>query len=218
MASWAEVFGIAFALEGLSFFVEAIFIAIYVYGWDRLSFRMHCSPGSPSMIAGFAGSLFVISVNGWMNYPPRFDLGANARSRPRRSRRSSTLLLARADAHVPGGGSSSPASSSPASTPCVGAARRARPLPPRRLIVPLAVACRRRAGSCWSATGPRARWPRTSRPSWPPSRASTRPRRAPRSRSAACTTTARPTSGSRSRHALAARVPRPAPTVQGLEP
>ncbi len=37
MAQFGEVFGIGFALEGISFFVEAIFIAIYVYGWDRLS-------------------------------------------------------------------------------------------------------------------------------------------------------------------------------------
>ena len=36
MATFGEVFGIGFTLEGVSFFVEAIFIAIYVYGWDRL--------------------------------------------------------------------------------------------------------------------------------------------------------------------------------------
>ena len=41
MATFGDVFGIAFALEGVSFFVEAIFIAIYVYGWDRLSPRAH---------------------------------------------------------------------------------------------------------------------------------------------------------------------------------
>ena len=37
MATFGEVFGLAFGLEGVSFFMEAIFIAIYVYGWDRLS-------------------------------------------------------------------------------------------------------------------------------------------------------------------------------------
>ena len=41
MATFGEVFGIGFALEGISFFVEAIFIAIYVYGWDRLPKRTH---------------------------------------------------------------------------------------------------------------------------------------------------------------------------------
>jgi cytochrome bd ubiquinol oxidase subunit I len=69
MATYGDVFGLAFALEGFSFFVEAIFIAIYVYGWDRMSARMHMLAGIPVMVAGFSGSLFVISVNGWMNHP-----------------------------------------------------------------------------------------------------------------------------------------------------
>jgi cytochrome bd ubiquinol oxidase subunit I len=69
MATYGDVFGLAFALEGFSFFVEAIFIAIYVYGWDRLSPRAHMLAGIPVAIAGFAGSLMVISVNGWMNHP-----------------------------------------------------------------------------------------------------------------------------------------------------
>jgi cytochrome bd ubiquinol oxidase subunit I len=69
MATYGDVFGLAFALEGFSFFVEAIFIAIYVYGWDRLSPRAHMLAGIPVVIAGFAGSLMVISVNGWMNHP-----------------------------------------------------------------------------------------------------------------------------------------------------
>ena len=74
MEEWGEVFGIAFALEGVSFFVEAIFIAIYVYGWDRLSPRAHFLSGLPIAAAGVAGSAFVISVNGWMNNPQGFDL------------------------------------------------------------------------------------------------------------------------------------------------
>jgi cytochrome d ubiquinol oxidase subunit I len=69
MARYGDVFGLAFALEGFSFFLEAIFIAIYVYGWDRLSPRTHMLTGIPVVIAGFAGSLMVISVNGWMNHP-----------------------------------------------------------------------------------------------------------------------------------------------------
>src|ERR687895_2408900 len=74
MATYGDVFGLAFALEGFSFFVEAIFIAIYVYGWDRLSPRMHMLAGVPVVIAGFSGSLMVISVNGWMNHPTGFRL------------------------------------------------------------------------------------------------------------------------------------------------
>jgi cytochrome d ubiquinol oxidase subunit I len=75
MARFGEVFGIGFALEGISFFVEAIFIAIYVYGWDRLSKRAHFLTGIPVVVSGFAGSFNVIAVNGWMNDPTGFDLG-----------------------------------------------------------------------------------------------------------------------------------------------
>jgi cytochrome d ubiquinol oxidase subunit I len=74
MASFGDVFGIAFALEGVSFFVEAIFIAIYVYGWDRLSPRAHFLSGIPVVVSGFAGSFNVIAVNGWMNTPQGFDI------------------------------------------------------------------------------------------------------------------------------------------------
>jgi cytochrome d ubiquinol oxidase subunit I len=74
MATFGEVFGIAFGLEGISFFVESIFIAIYVYGWDRLSPRAHFLTGVPVVISGFAGSFNVIAVNGWMNNPEGFDV------------------------------------------------------------------------------------------------------------------------------------------------
>jgi len=76
MEQWGEVFGFAFALEGFSFFLEAIFIAIYVYGWDRLSPRAHLLSGLPIVLAGIAGATFVIAVNGWMNNPTGFDLTA----------------------------------------------------------------------------------------------------------------------------------------------
>ena len=74
MATFGDVFGLAFGLEGVSFFVEAIFIAIYVYGWDRLPERTHFLTGIPVVIAGFAGSFNVIAVNGWMNHPQGFDV------------------------------------------------------------------------------------------------------------------------------------------------
>jgi cytochrome bd ubiquinol oxidase subunit I len=75
MDQWGEVFGFAFAIEGLFFFLEAIFIAIYVYGWDRLSPRAHFLSGLPIAVAGVGGSASVIAVNGWMNNPQGFDLG-----------------------------------------------------------------------------------------------------------------------------------------------
>src|SRR3954453_23216147 len=74
MATFGSVFGVAFGLEGISFFVEAIFIAIYVYGWDRLSRRAHFLVGIPIVIAGFTGSMFVLAVNAWMNNPTGFEL------------------------------------------------------------------------------------------------------------------------------------------------
>src|SRR5215210_4461777 len=74
MSTFGDVFGLAFALEGFSFFLEAIFIAIYVYGWDRLSPRLHLLTGIPVIVAGFTGSMFVIAVNAWMNNPSGFQL------------------------------------------------------------------------------------------------------------------------------------------------
>jgi cytochrome bd ubiquinol oxidase subunit I len=73
-ATFGSVFGLGFAVEGFSFFMEAIFIGIYIYGWDRLSPRAHFASGIPVAIAGFTGSLMVISVNAWMNHPSGFRL------------------------------------------------------------------------------------------------------------------------------------------------
>lgn len=71
-STFGGVFGLGFAIEGFSFFLEAIFIGIYVYGWDRLSPRLHFLSGVPIAVAGVLGSLMVITVNGWMNHPQGF--------------------------------------------------------------------------------------------------------------------------------------------------
>src|SRR4051794_29929736 len=73
-ATFGDVFGLGFAIEGFSFFMEAIFIGIYVYGWDRLSPRAHFLSGIPIVITGFVGSWMVIAVNAWMNHPGGFAL------------------------------------------------------------------------------------------------------------------------------------------------
>ncbi len=73
-ATFGGVFGLGFAIEGFSFFLEAIFIGIYVYGWDRLSPRAHLLAGLPVVLTGFTGSLTVIAVNGWMNHPQGFRM------------------------------------------------------------------------------------------------------------------------------------------------
>src|SRR5579875_1804502 len=72
--TFGSVFGLGFAVEGFSFFAEAIFIGIYVYGWGRLSRRVHMASGIPIVITGFTGSLMVIAVNAWMNHPSGFSL------------------------------------------------------------------------------------------------------------------------------------------------
>jgi cytochrome d ubiquinol oxidase subunit I len=74
MAKFGSVFGLGFAIEGFSFFMEAIFIGIYLYGWGRLSPRVHLLTGVPIVITGFTGSLTVIAVNAWMNHPGGFQL------------------------------------------------------------------------------------------------------------------------------------------------
>ena len=74
--TFGGVFGLGFAVEGFSFFLEAIFIGIYVYGWDRLSARWHFASGFPVIVAGFTGSLMVITVNGWMQHPTGFAIRA----------------------------------------------------------------------------------------------------------------------------------------------
>jgi len=78
-ATFGPVFGLGFAIEGFSFFLEAIFIGIYVYGWDRLSARAHFLSGIPIAVAGVVGALMVIAVNGWMNHPQGFALDAQGR-------------------------------------------------------------------------------------------------------------------------------------------
>ena len=54
MAKFGQVFGAAFAMEGIAFFIEAIFIGIYLYGWDRLSPRAHLLTGLPIVVGGVA--------------------------------------------------------------------------------------------------------------------------------------------------------------------
>src|SRR3954453_13647907 len=73
-ATFGSVFGLGFALEGFSFFIEAIFIGIYVYGWERMSTRAHLASGIPIVLSGITGSLMVIAVNAWMNNPGGFAI------------------------------------------------------------------------------------------------------------------------------------------------
>ncbi|GAA4064263.1 cytochrome ubiquinol oxidase subunit I [Actinomadura miaoliensis] len=74
MATYGQVLGLPFALEGFAFFIEAIFLGIYLYAWDRLPPRLHLLTGLPVCVAGVASAFFVVSANAWMNQPRGFDL------------------------------------------------------------------------------------------------------------------------------------------------
>ena len=63
-----------FAIEGIFFFLEAIFIAIYIFGWKRLSPWTHFWTGVPVVISGLGGAFSVVAVNSWMNQPQGFTL------------------------------------------------------------------------------------------------------------------------------------------------
>jgi cytochrome bd ubiquinol oxidase subunit I len=77
MRRFGDVFGLPFALEGIFFFTEAIFIAIYIYGWKRLSGWAHFWTGVPVVIAGLGGAWSVVAANSWMNQPDGFKLAAD---------------------------------------------------------------------------------------------------------------------------------------------
>jgi cytochrome d ubiquinol oxidase subunit I len=74
MGRFGAVFGLPFALEGFAFFIEAIFLGIYLYAWDRLRPRVHLASGVPILIAGVASAFFVVTANAWMNNPQGFDI------------------------------------------------------------------------------------------------------------------------------------------------
>ncbi|MCU1428382.1 MAG: cydA [Actinomycetia bacterium] len=74
MGQFGDVMGLPFALEGFAFFTEAIFVGIYLYGWDRLPPRVHLWSGIPIGIAGVASAFFVVAANGFMNDPRGFKV------------------------------------------------------------------------------------------------------------------------------------------------
>ncbi len=72
------VLGPAFALEGYAFFIEAIFIGLYLYGWDRLSDRAHWLAGLPVAFSGFLSGVLVVGANAWMQTPTGLEAGLTA--------------------------------------------------------------------------------------------------------------------------------------------
>ncbi|HJQ47468.1 MAG TPA: cytochrome ubiquinol oxidase subunit I [Amycolatopsis sp.] len=79
MGRWGAAFGVPFAFEGLFFFTEAVFIAIYIFGWRRLKPWAHFWTGVPIVLAGVFGSVSVVAANAWMNAPSGFALDSQGR-------------------------------------------------------------------------------------------------------------------------------------------
>src|SRR4051812_48196429 len=69
---FGKVFGVLFGIEGICFFLEAIFVAIYIFGWKRLRPWTHFWAGVPIVITGLGGAFSVVAVNSWMNQPQGF--------------------------------------------------------------------------------------------------------------------------------------------------
>src|SRR5687767_8839818 len=68
------IIGMPFSLEGFAFFTEAIFLGVYLYGWDRISPRAHLTAGILVAVSGTLSGIFVVIANAWMNTPTGFDL------------------------------------------------------------------------------------------------------------------------------------------------
>jgi cytochrome bd ubiquinol oxidase subunit I len=77
MAFAGPLIGPAFALEGYAFFIEAIFLGLYLYGWDRLRPFAHWLCGWPVALSGAASGILVVSANAWMQQPVGFELAAD---------------------------------------------------------------------------------------------------------------------------------------------
>ncbi len=74
MSRFGDVIGLPFAMEGIAFFTEAVFLGIYLYGWDRLPPHVHIKTLIPIMLAGMFGTFCIIAVNAWMNAPSGFSI------------------------------------------------------------------------------------------------------------------------------------------------
>lgn len=68
------IIGMPFSLEGFAFFTEAIFLGVYLYGWNRISPRAHLWSGILVAVSGALSGIFVVIANAWMNAPRGFVL------------------------------------------------------------------------------------------------------------------------------------------------
>ena len=68
------IIGMPFSLEGFAFFTEAIFLGIYLYGWNRVSPLLHWLAGIVVAVSGVLSAVFVVLANAWMNAPAGFEV------------------------------------------------------------------------------------------------------------------------------------------------
>jgi cytochrome d ubiquinol oxidase subunit I len=68
------IFGMPFSLEGTAFFIEAIALGFYLYGWNRFNRWFHWITGVVVGISGLASGILVVAANAWMNSPAGFDI------------------------------------------------------------------------------------------------------------------------------------------------
>ena len=74
MEKAGAIIGMPFSLEGFAFFTEAIFIGVYLYGWNHLSPLLHWLSGIIVAVSGIFSGIFVVTANAWMNAPAGFKL------------------------------------------------------------------------------------------------------------------------------------------------
>ena len=74
MGRFGAAIGFPFSLEGIFFFLEAIFVGVYLYGWRRLPPWVHWWSGMPIVVFGLLGATSVVAANSWMNSPAGFTL------------------------------------------------------------------------------------------------------------------------------------------------
>ena len=74
MAYAGPIIGMPFSLEGFAFFLEAIFLGLYLYGWDRIPKYAHWFAGMMVLLGGTLSGIFVVTANAWMNTPTGFSV------------------------------------------------------------------------------------------------------------------------------------------------
>ena len=74
MSKAGPLIGMPFSLEGFAFFMEAIFLGVYLAGWNRLPPLLHWISGVLVAIGGIASGIFVVTANAWMNAPAGFKV------------------------------------------------------------------------------------------------------------------------------------------------